>query len=179
MSENINPTEKQMEFFYEDKFIQENSLIIIEGNNQYKDRELNLGLSQFMGVTEFQLFEKTVDVAKRFLALKRIVDNFGIDHTSRRKWRMEMGKKYGKPFVEFYQSDKNRVNKLSPLLNWIRVALKSVKRMNECEVKDRLLELEKKQPDLKPYAKMSPEQREDFTKELEKFVSDFLNIVTI
>ena len=67
---------------------------ILEGDSQYKNRELKTELYGVMEKVESEIFEDAVDVSKRFLELKRIVDNFGIDHTSRRKWRVEMVGKY-------------------------------------------------------------------------------------
>jgi hypothetical protein len=170
--------ESAFEKFELSSFLERNNLHIIDGQKNIPDLTVKEEILLLVpNETDREIFAKGVDISKRFLSMKSIQDTFDTDHKSRRNWREKMWKKYGNPFINFYQNDRMRVNVLGPLLRSIYGCLKVAKRMPSSDLKERLLGLNESL-DINEYETLSSDhQKRDFILRVETLVKEFLSVV--
>lgn len=166
--------------FDEAKFIQEHNLTIVAGRTDVPNPVLKADITAALkDDVDRQFIADALNQARRYLGLKMIQDGFGTDHNARRQWRMEMVKKYGKPFIDFYQSDKMRGNKLAPIVMTMGVQLKVLKRLlPESSIKEKIASLQERVPDIRTYNTMSVEQKRELIAQVDAFIDEFIATLT-
>lgn len=160
--------------------IKAEGVTIIEESNPYPP----LGAIQLPGFDTLPRLEQDTlirasDVLARYINTYYTIDRFETDHSARRKWRADMANEFGQPFIDFYQADKLRRNKVAPAQRWLLTAIRSTKFWPQ-EIDSKSLKLlESSVPNILSYNNLSTDEKIALITELENVARKYLDILYV
>lgn len=104
----------------EDSIIKEYNLRVIKPPQEFKASPINPRALIEAGINDEDTKDLVASITK-FLNLPIIIDQFDRDHTARRKWRSQVGARYGENGLSFLKSNKLRVNRFEFLGNFFGI----------------------------------------------------------